>query len=432
MLRRTWTHLVDRLAASAFARGSIWTIAGTGAGQVAVLAAAPVLSRLYSPEQFGAYGAFLAVLMMVVAVAGLRYEVAVQIPTSDAVAVRLAVVGLGAVVATAAIASVVAVLVAWSPGGLATGTAAPLLAVGVLGLGGYQVLAAWSIRNRTYRLLAISRGARSLAQVALQVALGLLGWNASGLVAGQVGGGFAGIARMGRSLWVAVRAIEVAPRALLAAAVAHWRFPVYSTPSGLLNSAGNQVPLLVVLAAFGPEVAGGFAFAQRVVAAPVVVVGQAIAQVFVGEFGTRVRARSPSSLRLYTRTLLRLFAVGLVPVAFLAVAAPPAFAWVFGPEWTEAGRFVRVLTPMLLVQFAVFPVSSVLNLLERPRAQLAYDVVRLVAGVGSMAVVAAFGWTATATIATYAVGMALANAVNAAFGYLVLRGELARGIRLDR
>lgn len=432
MLRRTWTRLADRLGASAFVRGSVWTIAGNGAGHAAVLVASPVLSRLYTPEHFGAYGAFLAVLMMVVAVAGLRYEIAIQVPTSDAVATRLAVVALAIVVISAGIAGVVAALARWTPAGLEAAVAAPMLALGVVGLGGYQVLAAWSTRRRDYRELALSRTARSLTQVALQLVLGFAGWAGSGLVGGHVAGGGAGVVRMGRSFLAAVRTVSLAPRALAAAAVAHWRFPVYSAPSGLLNSAGNQVPLLVVLAAFGPEVAGGFAFAQRIVAAPVVVVGQAIAQVFVGEFGAQVRARAPSSLRLYRRTLVRLFAVGFVPVVLLAIAAPAAFVWVFGPAWGEAGTFVRALTPMLLVQFAVVPVSSVLNLLERTRAQLAYDVIRLVAGVGSMAVVAALGGSAIATVATYAVGMAVAYALNVAFGYFVLRGELARGIRSDR
>ena len=421
-----------RLASSAFARGSMWTIAGNGAGHLVVVATAPWLSRLYTPADYGAYGAFLAVLMMVVSVAGLRYEIAVPVPTSEAVAARLAVVALGAVLVTAVLAGVVAAALGWSPGGLPPGATGAWLALGIVGVGGYQVLASWSARARAYRVLSLSRIARSTTQVGLQVLAGYAGWGGFGLVVGHVAGSAAGVVRMARSLGAAVRSVPITWATLASAAATYWRFPAFSAPSGLLNSAGNQAPLLVILAAFGPEVAGGFAFAQRVVAAPVTVVGYAVGQVFVGEFGALVRTRSPAALRLYGRTLVRLFALGSVPIAGLALVAPAAFGWVFGPAWVEAGHFVRVLAPMLLVQFAVVPVSSVLNLLERTRAQLAYDAIRFALGVGSMALWIGGGAAPLTTVAVYAAGMTVAYVLNALFGYLILRGELTHGARPDR
>ncbi len=424
--------IAERVAGSAFARGSLWTIAGNGTGHLVVVATAPLLSRLYTPADYGAYGAFLAVLMMVVSVAGLRYEIAVPVPASEAVAVRLALVAFAAVLATALVAGVVVTAVGWAPPGLAPALVAPWLALGIVGLGGYQVLASWSARTRSYRTLSFSKVTRNVSQVALQALTGLFGWTGYGLIVGQVVGGAAGMARMTRSFATTLRSVPWSAGSLWSAARSYWRFPAFAAPSGLLQSAGNQVPLLVVLAAFGPEVAGGFAFAQRVVAAPVTVVGFAVGQVFVGEFGALVRTRSPAALRLYGRTLVRLFALGLVPVVVLAVAAPLAFEWVFGGAWVEAGRFVRALAPMLLVQFAVVPVSSVLNLLERTRAQLVFDAVRFALGVGTMALVASRGATPATTVAVYATGMGVAYVLNAVLGYLILRRELTHGDRRAR
>lgn len=423
--------LAGPVGASAFVRGSAWIVGGNGTGHLVLLAASPWLARLYSPEQFGSFGAFMAVLTMIVAVAGLRYEIAVPVPVSDATAARLAVLALVTVAATAVVSAVAATLLDWvpaagirPPGGYGT-----WLGLGIAGIGGYQVLSAWSARTRAYRDLSLSRIVRSATQVAVQLGLGGVGFGSGGLIVGHVTGGFAGVTRMARSLAAGTASVSFDPRSLLAVASAYRRYPLYSAPSGLLNAAGNQVPLLIVLAAFGPEVAGLFAFAQRIIAAPVTVIGLAVGQVFVGEFGALVRSRSPAALRMYLQTAGRLFLLGAGPIGLLALVAPGLFGVVFGPAWTDAGMLVRILCPMLLAQFAVVPVSSVLNLLERTGTQLVYDVVRLLLGLGAMMGLVVLGRGASTVVAGYALGMLLAYVFNVLLGYGILRRELANGPR---
>lgn len=59
-------------------------VGGTLAGQVLAVVTAPIISRMYSPEEMGQYTLFISVFMTVVAVAGLRYDMAIVLPKSHA------------------------------------------------------------------------------------------------------------------------------------------------------------------------------------------------------------------------------------------------------------------------------------------------------------------------------------------------------------
>jgi O-antigen/teichoic acid export membrane protein len=426
---RKLRSLVGRARASSFARGAAWVVAGNGAGHLMLLAASPVLTRLYAPDEFGAFGAFMAVMTILVAVAALRYDVAIPVAPTEAGAVRLAVLALTLVATTAVAAAVGAVVLGWAPAG---GSGPPggyglWLGLGVAGVGGYGVLASWSARGKQYRVLSLSRITRSFGQVAVQLGLGAVGFGGAGLLVGHVVGGFAGMARMVRTLLAGIAAARIAPSELRATARTYRRYPFFSTPSAFLAAVGNQAPLLVMLAAFGPEVGGLFAFAQRIVAAPVTVIGVAVGQVFVGEFGALVRRRSPAASGLYLKTIVRLFSLGVVPGVLLAIVAPGLFGVVFGAAWTDAGVFVRWLAAMLVAQFAVGPVSSVLNLLERTRTQLLFDVVRLLLGLGTLGGLVLLGQPAATAVAGYAGGMFVAYVLNGVLGYVTLRRELNHG-----
>src|SRR5687767_11560183 len=64
-----------------------------GSGMIAPsvgLLTAPILTRLYSPTEFGVLGSFAAILASTLALANLRYEVTVPLPKEEAEAYSLA------------------------------------------------------------------------------------------------------------------------------------------------------------------------------------------------------------------------------------------------------------------------------------------------------------------------------------------------------
>ena len=64
-------------------------LTGTAAGQLVSILLSPVLTRLYSPQQFGVLSVYTALLTILVVIASLRYELTVPMAASDEDAINL-------------------------------------------------------------------------------------------------------------------------------------------------------------------------------------------------------------------------------------------------------------------------------------------------------------------------------------------------------
>ena len=66
------------------------TIAGgTGVAQLVGILSSPIVTRLYTPSDYGAYAVAASVLAVLVSVACIRYEGAIPLPASDVAAANV-------------------------------------------------------------------------------------------------------------------------------------------------------------------------------------------------------------------------------------------------------------------------------------------------------------------------------------------------------
>jgi len=96
MIQRTKTALRALLPKNAFARGVSVLVGGTAGAQVLTVLAAPLLTRLYSPEDFGLLAVSASLLALIGVISSLRYELAIPLPEANVAALSLILVGLRA------------------------------------------------------------------------------------------------------------------------------------------------------------------------------------------------------------------------------------------------------------------------------------------------------------------------------------------------
>jgi O-antigen/teichoic acid export membrane protein len=84
--------LREALNSRPFLRNVSIMLGGTAGGQLVSVLLSPVLTRLYSPEQFGILSVYLAVLSILVVVASLRYELTLPLAESDEDAMNIVAV----------------------------------------------------------------------------------------------------------------------------------------------------------------------------------------------------------------------------------------------------------------------------------------------------------------------------------------------------
>ncbi len=270
-------------------------------------------------------------------------------------------------------------------------------------MGTYFVLSEWMVRDRSYGALGWRNLLQGVGQTATQVGLGVLQIRPVGLLLGLGIGrmfGLGGLLSRGGLL----RQRRPSLAGMRGALRRYRRFPLLTMPSALLNAGGLEIPLLLVSAFYGDARAGLLGLTVRVFSAPTAILGQAVDQVFTGESSAAIREPKGTLARLLRYTAGRLLIIGALPTVLLVVAGPWLFGVIFGPTWTEAGDYARVLAFAYLAQFTVNPVSGVLQLLERQGQSLAWAGGRLLLTASGPAVCGLMGAPVLHAIVALAVG----------------------------
>jgi len=414
----------SRLSASR--RGLLTIVGGTALGQLVGLLGAPVLSRIYSPSDFGVFAIVLAMATTIGTVAGSRFELAIPLPERESDAYSLVFLGLTSCVITAGLGTiVVAVAGDRIAGSFAQEGLRPwlwLVPPTAAIMGAYLVLNQLAIRRLRYGAIGRRNVVQSSGMTATQVALGLAhlrpGGMVVGLAAGQLlgatslafGSGLRGPAACeGRAL---KRAREVARR--------YRRFPLLLAPSGLLNVLGMQLPVILLAYFYGTSVAGWMGLTQRVLAVPVTLVGTAIAQVYLAQLAQSRRSDLASAASLFARASRSLLAVGAIVGLVLLVGGPQIFTLVFGQAWETSGKYAQAMSLGLMAQFIGAPLSQTLIVYERQMLQLSWDTARLL--LVSTAIVVCFVTGASALAAVWA--LSLASAIAYLLSWLLSRQVL--------
>ncbi len=395
-------------------RGVLAILSGTAGGQLVAFLAAPVLTRLYTPEDFGIFTVLSAMVMTLGAVAALRFDIAVPLPVRDQDAFSLVALGLTAAGITAgigtltvAVADDTIVAVFEQPRLMPWLWLVPLTASVV---GGYLVLNQLAIRQRRYGAIGRRNLMQSATMVTTQIVLGAAGLRSGGLILGLGVGQLSGAVSLLRHSGLRGEVAKAGRRRdrIRHNASRYRRFPLLLAPAGLINVLGMQLPVLFIASWYGTQVAGWLGLTQRILLLPVTLIGMAIGQVYLAELSRAVHDDPGRARMLFGRASRTLAGVGALVAIVVSIAGPSVFAWVFGLQWRTSGVYAQALALGFAAQLLASPLSQTLVVFERQVTQLLWDVARLVVVSASVVTSAGLGAGPLATMWTFSVSSALA------------------------
>ena len=386
--------LAARLAKSPFFRNVAIVMSGTVVAQAVGMLIMPLVTRLYSPADFGVLGAFNAFLSIAGAGIALQYSDAVVLPKSDLDAAALvAASSLSILVLTGLLGAGVLLFPgffrSWAgQGGAGWMLLFLILALPVTGLN--QTLQAWCTRRKAFKTTAHSQMARPACSLSMQVAAGFahLGWG--GLVSGSIAGDAAATAVLARESLRADGSLlrqAFTWKHLKAVGREYVDFPLYSMPQNVLNAASQGIPVLLLTRYFGPAVAGSYALGMRVLQAPMSLILTSVRQVLL-QRATEVHNHGQRLWPLLARSTGLLALIAFAPAVLIALLSPVVFRWAFGPDWGLAGECARWLVLWLGIMFCNLPAALLGRILRQQRNLLIFDVLLLAARVTSLVLAA--------------------------------------------
>jgi lipopolysaccharide exporter len=373
---------LSRKNGGSFGGNVIRLASGTAIAQVILMAATPILSRLYSPDAFGVAALFLAVTGIISVIGCLRYEYAIVLPEADAEARRLLFASMAIAVIVGAVSAVVVLLL--GPlllRGFNMVDLQPflwLIPVSIVAQSLIQALSFWNTRKSAFFKVATSKVVQAAVTTILALTLGMAGYGTASSMIGSSVAGFSGAALM----LVVVSLVgsnyqsghgagtDATPFSVLRR---YRKFASHSTGPALLNSISWQLPALLLGVFFSPGVVGLYALTMKVIQTPVGMIHQAVSQVFYREV---VTARSDGTLdRLVGSLFASLSKAALLPCLLVVIAGKELFILIFGPAWIQAGLFAQILAPWVFLLLITAPLSVIYLALERQGEEIKVQIV---------------------------------------------------------
>ncbi|MDO8836899.1 MAG: oligosaccharide flippase family protein [Vicinamibacterales bacterium] len=374
-------------------RAAVLTV-GTVVAQTVGLLVAPLLTRRYTPAEFGIFGVYAAIVMTLSIVASGRFEIAIPLPGSRRTAARLLLLSIG----ITACATLAVAVMGLSLRALLSDLESMSLLVWAVPLtvqsaGLLQSLSYWAIRRGGFRALSWARIVTAILTGVVSLLLAAIGAQSVGLILGyligQVGGALILFCTEFKSVISAWRDPHTEEHTLSQLVREYRAYPLVNAPHALLDGLRDSGVAVVFISLFGSAANGFFSLGTRVLRAPIGLVAASLSQAYLADAS---RLRESGGLYRRTLKLMRLLAIGSAPLYVLvALIAPAAFAWIFGPEWRETGEYARLLAPGLYATMLVAPFAQLPSITGRMRQAMTIAVVDATArGVG-LAVAGAVG-----------------------------------------
>lgn len=355
---------------SDFLRNVLTLISGTVLAQAIPVALSPMLSRIYTPEEFGVFAIFSSIASALAVVATFRYELAIMLPEKSVSAANLLRLSfLITLLLSTFLFFFILLFNRLIPIWLSTpelDSVQFLLPLFLLFAGCAQALNYWLSRQKKYRQLAAGKVGQTATNGMVSIALGTWGYTTWGLMLGTIAGQFMAFLIF---LVASIKKIVLFERFISRKHIienlrAYKNFMMVNTPHALLGVMQDVLVIFLLNHYFSKTTLGAYAFAFRILKVPAAFIGAAVFQVYFQKAST-LKADAGKLQELTKSVYIQMSLVGVPVFTLIALFAPSLFSWIFGSQWHEAGTIAQLLSPWLLLNFIFSPAAAITIVLNK-------------------------------------------------------------------
>lgn len=201
-------------------------------------------------------------------------------------------------------------------------------------------------KNSLYKLISRVTMTKSLTSNSMLLIAGLLKLGVFGMIISHVFGTLTGVVRQSRDIKKHVKKIKsIKWSYIFTLAKREKNQPLYNATSTIINTSVYSTINLFIGKVYSPFQLGLYSLSYRILGIPFTLISANIARVYFNSSNNEY-LNTGNYRNSFKKTLLFLILI-ITPIMLLIFfLSPLVFSKVFGEEWTEAGVYVQLLTPM--------------------------------------------------------------------------------------
>ena len=371
---------------SGFIKNTAILILGTGIAQAIPILLQPILRRVYSPEDFGAFAVYFSMIGILTVIANFRYDLAIGLPEKDEEGANLVFLSL---LFNFLFNLLLLIVILLFRNNLAVLLKFPekfsyfllLLPFSTFLFCSFQAMNYWLIRKKAFKSLTINKVSRRGAEGIVQVTFGLFR-NSSGLfwadLAGNISNNISGFRQLKKT---GFRLRYFSRASMFRMLKRYIAFPKFNLVPQLLGTIAMQLPVFMINRLFTKTDLGFYDLTQQAILAPFSLISVAISQVLLQRI-TEKKHKGEKIFRDFMNITAMLLMIGLGSVVLIELWGPQMFALVFGNKCMIAGSYARVLIIGYMLFLVVSPMGAILLGLEKIRIFSLWNVLHFLLLIG--------------------------------------------------
>jgi O-antigen/teichoic acid export membrane protein len=361
---------------------SILLISGsTAIGQILSIICMPIITRLYTPEDFGVLSLFISILTPFSFIMSLKIELAIPIAKNDSTAINI--IKLCLLLITIISISLFLITIFFESDFLSIFNAQSFIGfsffipLSLIFMGCFNVFLQWLYRHRLFKQITLANILKSFSLNVCKILFGYIGFTSLGLI-------YSFLISQIISFLTLLKSFDVSKLSGRLDLVNSYKlleinkfFIFFSTPAQLLGSISASIPILMLSKFFGDEITGLFGLSYSLINVPISLIGTSVGRVFYSEVAFLSRT-DPKRIKLLSNKLIKkLTLISILVSIIIFFGGPILFSHVFGDKWQLSGKFAKSLILAMASNMIFIPVSQVFTIFEKQHLSLFIDIVRI-------------------------------------------------------
>ncbi|WP_410508105.1 oligosaccharide flippase family protein [Methanosarcina hadiensis] len=382
---------------SNFVTNVLKIISGSVIAQALSILLIPVITRIYSPNDFGIFQLILSISGILAIVSTFSYQLSIMLPKEDEDSINIVILCIILVTLTSLFTGIVVLFLPENIDEIlnAPGASRYLIYLPIIVFlnGLFFVQNYWLSRKIRFGVIAGARVSNTLLGKVFQI--GLAKWIVSpvslllGVIAGYI---FADILML-KGIKNDIKVLrKVSLLRIKELAIQYKNFPLFSSWSMIANTISPQVPTFMLALFYGTTVVGHYSLAYQVVNMPMTIVGNAIGQVFFQKVSEVKNGNLEEDMKTVVEEVYKkLISIGIFPMILLMIIGEQVFTFAFGESWSVSGTYMKILLPWIFLVFLSLPISTLYNIYDKQSVWLTFSIILLISRIAALYIGGTYG-----------------------------------------